>query len=96
MTKRRIHFIAEWAEQLQMRQADIVKQMDTNKSTMSKWFGGTLPSEKNLIKLAKICNLEPYRLFRHPDDDELLQLLDDKTHEQKQKIIAMIKAALSL
>jgi len=91
-SKRR-HFIAEWAELRGKRQTDIVRDLGIEKSTVYRWFAeGVIPSEKHLVPLAAYLAVEePVRLFKHPDDDWLSQMFRDKTDEQREKAVAMLK-----
>jgi transcriptional regulator with XRE-family HTH domain len=91
-SKRR-HFIAEWAELRGKRQTDIVRDLGIEKSTVYRWFAeGVIPSEKHLVPLAEYLAVEePVRLFKHPDDDWLSQMFRDKTDEQREKAVAMLK-----
>lgn len=92
-TPQRIHFLAEWADRRGMTQAEIVRLLEVNKGTVSKWFGGALPQESNIVALAAILKIEPSQLFRHPDDDWLTQLFHDRSEEEKKRIIATIETA---
>lgn len=92
-TPQRIHYLTEWAERRGMTQADIVRLLGVNKGTVSKWFGGALPQESNILALAEIFAIEPTQLFRHPDDDWLAQLFRDRSEEERRRMIATIEAA---
>jgi transcriptional regulator with XRE-family HTH domain len=91
-SKRR-HFIAEWAELRGKRQTDIVRDLGIEKSTVYRWFAeGVIPSEKHLVPLAAYLAVEePVLLFKHPDDDWLAKMFRDKTDEQREKAVAMLK-----
>lgn len=88
----RIHFIREWALHRHRKQSDIVRNIDVDKSTVSRWFAGTLPKEEHLIALAGYLMTEVPSLFRHPDDDWLARYFRDKTEEQKEQAIRVLKA----
>ena len=92
-SSKRRHFIAEWAELRGKRQSDIVRDLGIEKSTVYRWFAeGVIPSEKHLLPLAEYLAVEePVILFRHPDDDWLARMFRDKTDEQREKAIAMLK-----
>lgn len=90
-TPHRIHFIPEWAEKRNLRQADIVRELNAEKGLVSKWFRGTLPKVEYLEKLADLMATDVPGLFRHPDDDWLSQFFRDKTEEQKEQAIDMLK-----
>lgn len=92
-SSKRRHFIAEWAELRGKRQTDIVRDLGIEKSTVYRWFAdGVIPSEKHLLPLADYLHVEePVALFRHPDDDWLSRMFRDKTDEQREKAVAMLK-----
>lgn len=88
---RRPHFIAEWAEARNMSQADLARELGADKSVISRWFNGTTPGTDWQERLAALFNCEPDSLFRDPHDDWLAKFFRDKTEEQKQKAIDMLK-----
>lgn len=88
----RIHYIREWAAKRNLKQSDFVKNIDVDKSTVSRWFAGTLPKEEHLIALAGFLSTEVTSLFRHPDDDWLAKFFRDKTDEQREQAIRVLRA----
>lgn len=91
---RRFHYIPEWAAKRGLRQTDIVSEIGVDKSTVSRWFDGMVPSDPHLLALVSLFSLdEPTDLFRHPDDDWLFRLLRGRSAEERQRILAMIEAA---
>ena len=91
---RRLHYVVEWAARRQLRQADICRELSVDKSTVSRWFDGTLPSEVHLLALTGLFGLdEPVSLFRHPDDDWLSRLLRGRSEDERRRIKAMLEAA---
>lgn len=89
----RIHFIDEWLEHRELSQAEVVRELDVNKSTVSKWCKGDLPSEKYLLALAEFLRIEPPALFRHPLDDWMTQFFVDRSAEQLARMVDTLKAA---
>lgn len=89
----RRHFIAEWAERRGVRQADIVRELGADKGAVSRWFADDIiPTEKYLKPLADYLGVdEVIDLFRHPDDDWLKKMFHDKTEEQREAAIEMLK-----
>lgn len=87
----RIHFIVEWAEKRQLKQADIVREIGADKGLVSRWFDGTVPKAEYLEKLAEMFGTDVHGLFRHPDDDWLARFFRDKTEEQRDKAIQMLR-----
>lgn len=88
----RLHYIAEWAAKRGMRQADIVRQTGVDKSTVSRWFKGTLPSEEHLLMLKELFTLdEVASLFRDPDDDWLARLFRNRSEEERERILKVIE-----
>lgn len=88
----RIHYIREWARKRQLKQADIVRNIDVDKSTVSRWFKGTLPKEEHLIALAGYLATDVPSLFRDPDDDWLSKFFRDKSDEQREQAIRVLRA----
>ncbi len=68
---RRPHFIKEWAAKRRLSQADLARELDADKSIVSRWFAGATPGVEWQAKLAALFSVEPDSLFRHPDDDWL-------------------------
>lgn len=95
-TGTRIHYIPEWATLRSMRQADIVKafpaDMNVNKSTVSRWFKGSLPEKRHLEGLGEIFGIEPASLFRHPDDDWIAKFFRERTEAERDRAIEVLKA----
>lgn len=87
----RIHYIPEWAERRNLSQADVVREIGADKSLVSRWFAGTLPKDEYLEKLAALFGTDVHGLFRHPDDDWLTRFFRDKTEEQKERAIEMLR-----
>lgn len=87
----RNHFIVEWAEKRGFSQADIVRQIGVDKSLVSRWFRGTNPKQDYLEKLAALFETDVHGLYRHPDDDWLAKFFMEKTEEQKERAIEMLK-----
>lgn len=76
-----------------MSQADICRELDVDKSTVSRWFSGFLPSENKLPALAAALSIEPNMMFRHPDDDWISRFFDGRSQEERARIIATIETA---
>lgn len=89
----RLHYIAEWADKRNMKQADIVKELNVDKGTVSKWFSGALPKETNVLALAEMFKIEPEFIFRHPDDDWLAKFFLEKAEHERERAISILKAA---
>jgi transcriptional regulator with XRE-family HTH domain len=93
---RRFHYIVEWAERRDLTQADIMRALGVDKSTVSRWFSGSIPSEMYLVPLTSLLagdDDEPAALFRHPNDDWMARLLRGRPAEEVSRIKAMIEAA---
>ena len=90
----RLHFIPEWAEKRNLKQAEIVQETGADKGTVSRWFSGNMPQDKYLDALAACLALDDVEaLFRHPDDDWMARFLRDRSDEEKERIRAMLLAA---
>lgn len=91
-TPTRVHFIVEWAEKRGLKQIDIVNEIGADKGLVSRWFKGTVPKPEYLEKLAALFHVDDISsLFRHPDDDWVTQMFKDKTEDQKEKAIQMLR-----
>jgi transcriptional regulator with XRE-family HTH domain len=96
--RRQIHYIAEWIKHRGLTQADVVRHfqeagLETNKSTISKWCSGALPSEKNLRCLAAILSVEENDLFHSPMYVYLKRLFRDRANDELGRMIHTLEAA---
>jgi len=92
----RFHYIPEWAARRGLRQSQIARELDTDKSTVKRWFDGTIPTGNYLLALAGLLvgpDEEPAALFRHPDDDWLRRVLSGRTNDERQRILQTIETA---
>jgi len=91
----RLHYIPEWASKRRLKQADIAREINADKSNVSRWFNGALPSEDNILRLAALfaCD-EPADLFRHPDHDWMWGLLRGRSQEEQRRIKETIEATI--
>ena len=92
-TPHRLHYIAEHAERLGLKQADIVAQMSVDKASVSRWFSGRLPSERHLEVLAELLHTDVPGLFRHPDDDWLARFFKSKNQDEIQRAQRILRDA---
>lgn len=90
---RRPHFIPEWAEARGLTQADLARELDADKSVVSRWFNGTTPGLEWQEKLAALFHCEPDAIFRHPDDDWLSKFFRDRSREELERMKTMLEAA---
>ncbi|MCF1453431.1 helix-turn-helix domain-containing protein [Agrobacterium vitis] len=81
--KPRAHYVVEWAQLRGLSQADIIRELDGDPGTVSRWFGGTLPTAANLEKLATLFKTDIPGLFHHPADDKLLKSVAALSPEQR-------------
>lgn len=92
-TPHRLHYIAEHAERLGMKQADIVAQIGIDKASVSRWFSGRLPSERHLEALALLFSTDVPGLFRHPDDDWLSRFFKARNQEEIERAQRILRDA---
>ncbi|MGV0817150.1 helix-turn-helix domain-containing protein [Martelella sp. AMO21009] len=91
-TPKRVHYIVEWAAHRNMRQKDIVRELGVDKGLVSRWWGGTIPKYDYLEALAGLFQLDDISsLFRHPDDDWITRMFRDRSEEQRQQALDMLK-----
>jgi len=94
MISPRLHYIPEWAERRGLSQADIARELDVDKSSVSRWFAGSMPTEKWLVPLAALLQVDEIAsLFRHPDDDWLERFFRGRSDDERQRIKATLEAA---
>lgn len=94
-TPPRVHYIAEWAEKFGLSGADIEREVGADKSTVSRWFNkGIVPTPVYLERLAALFQMDGdlTAIFRHPNDDWLKRLFDDKSEAEKQRAIELLEA----
>lgn len=92
----RPHYIPEWAERRKLKQADIARQLDADKSVVSRWFDGATPSPDYQVRLAALLvgDAESSEsLFRHPDDDWIVKFFRDRSADEVERIKATLEAA---
>lgn len=91
----RLHYIVEWAEKRGLKQADIVREIEVDKGSVSRWFHGTLPSSEHLRRLAALLtDGDVTSLFRHPDDDWLSRMLRGRTEAERNRIRRILEALI--
>ncbi len=79
---RRPHYIEEWAEKRNLKQADLARQLGADKSLVSRWYSGSSPSVEWQARLAALFYCEPESLFRHPDDDWLRRFFEGRSNAE--------------
>lgn len=89
----KLHYIEEWTAARGLNQVDIVKGLDVDKSTVSRWFSGVLPQAQYLEALAEFFGIEPTALFHHPEDDWLVRFFAERQDEERARIKATLEAA---
>jgi phage repressor protein C with HTH and peptisase S24 domain len=62
----RLHFIPEWMEVRGFTRKEIMEHTGADKSLVSRWFKGSLPSDQYLARLAELFGTEREGLFRRP------------------------------
>lgn len=84
---RRMHYIQEWIDHRGFKQADVVRALGIDKSTVSRWCQGYMPENKNLEPLIQFLELEDATdLFRHPSDTWLRRFFEGRTAEEIEHI----------
>jgi transcriptional regulator with XRE-family HTH domain len=91
---KRLHYIQEWMELRQLEPKDITEHLGVDKSTVSRWLAGTVPTNTHLYGLADLFALdEPSDLFRDPADDWMTDLLRGRSKDELRRIRKMIDLA---
>ena len=88
----RRHFIAEWMEAHGLKPADLIEQLNVDKSQVYRWLKGQLPQPDMQERIAALFKVAPEALLRHPDDDWLSRFFQDRSAEDR----ARIKQAMEL
>lgn len=98
---RRPHYIEEWANRRNMNQADLARELNADKSVVSRWYAGGSPGKDYQDRLAALFGVDRDELFRHPEDNwlkrffqkrkNLLNLLRTKNDEELSRIEQMIE-----
>jgi hypothetical protein len=87
-----LHCIPEWAEHRHLKQVDFVRELNVDKSTVSRWFAGMLPDEGNIVRIGAFLQLEdPRDVFRHPDDEWLGRLLKNRSMAERTRIRRLLE-----
>ena len=90
---KRPHHVAEWAERENLTPTEISIATGADKSLISRWFAGTIPSDKYQKKLAELFNCEQESIFLHPDVDWMVKFLRGRPKEQIEQIKATLEMA---
>lgn len=79
-----------------MDQADIVREMDLDKTTVWRWFAGAVPRHEHLERLVGLFALEePNDLFMHPDNNWLARRLRGANAQDVERAKALLEIMLS-
>lgn len=90
---RRPHFVPEWATSRGLRQSDLARELEADKSLVSRWYSGSTPGLEWQERLAALFHCEPESLFRHPDDDWLARFLRGRPAEEIERIKTTLEMA---
>ena len=82
----RLHYIVEWAEHRGYTQADLARELGVDKSSVSRWFGGQLPTEKHLSGIADLFKTDIISLFRPPHEDWLWRFFQGRQPDEITRI----------
>ncbi|ULJ73630.1 XRE family transcriptional regulator [Rhizobium gallicum] len=99
----RRHFLAEWLEAKSMTPVDLIEALndpersmdftEVDKSQVYRWLKGQMPQAAMQLRIAAALGFEgePDKLLQDPTMDWLAEFFRDKTEEQKEKAIQMLK-----
>lgn len=76
-----------------MSQADLARELDADKSVVSRWFNGTTPGLDWQERLAALFHCEPEALFRHPDDDWVARFFRNRSRDELERMKKLLEAA---
>lgn len=83
---RRPHFIEAWADLKGVSQAQLARDLDVDKSLVSRWYAGSSPGMESQKKLAAYFGCEPDALFQHPNADWIRRFLDGRSQDEIDRI----------
>jgi len=96
----RPHFIPEWAKEHGYEsQADLIEALgDVDKSTVSRWYSEKNPSSPSKEMAARLAALfgredEPECIFRHPGDDWMRRMFQNRSDEEIARMKQTLEAA---
>ena len=90
---RRPHYIEEWAEVRGLSLADIARELEADKSVVSRWFSGTSPGLEYQARLAALFHLDdPEMLFRHPNEDWFARFMRRLTPDKRERAKEVLRA----
>lgn len=99
----RRHYLAEWLEAKQMTPTDLLDVLndpdrsmgltEVDKSQVYRWIKGQMPQPAMQMRIAGALGFEnePDKLLQDPTMDWLSDFFRDKTEEQKEKAVQMLK-----
>ena len=88
------HFIVEWADYRGVTQADIVRGIEVDKGTVSRWFSGLNISKKHAMSLAMFLQAgEVAGLYRHPMDDWVARFMRDLSNSERVRAKELLELA---
>lgn len=95
---RRHHYLREWMERRQVRQAELSREIGVDKSLISRWLDDvkpTTPSKEWQDKLGAFFggDGDPVDIFRHPDDDWIARFFQGRTSDEINRMKLMLEAA---
>lgn len=82
----RRHFIKEWMESRGLEPADLIEQLDADRSTVYRWLDGQMPQPRWQAKLAAVFHVEPEDLLRDPDADWLSRFFEGRKADERERI----------
>lgn len=103
----RRHYLAEWLEARGLKAMDLVELLndpersseysEIDKTQVYRWLRGQMPQPAMQVRIAAALGFEddPDKLLQDPTLDWLSDFFRDKTEEQKEKAIQMLKLMFS-
>ena len=89
-----LHYIPQWADHRDVTRAQIARDLGVQKSTVTRWFKGTMPRDDHLRILADYLECpEVKSLFRHPNDDWFAREFRRLSEKKKQELKLIIELA---
>lgn len=86
-------YIQEWRESRGLTQQQLADRIGTSDVTIARWEGSKRrPDLGALAAISEALNIEPSRLYRHPDTPSADDLLQGQPQEVVENALKMIRA----
>lgn len=86
-------YLAEWREHRDLTQQQLADRLGVSDMTVSRWERATSLLNTNVMAaIAEALSIEPFDLYRHPDQPSADELLRDQPPEVREQAMNLIRA----